>query len=95
MHLSDAQRRALRTLLQAITGAGVVGFLELFVFPLFPTPPHLSAEQRTMAVAIAGTAIAFIQNFLEDEVGMPALLKAPTSPGANPIPPTTQELEPH
>ena len=83
--MSDAQRRAFRTLLQAVTGAGIVAFLELFVFPALPSRPSFTAEQRTMAVAIAGALVALVQNLLEDHTNMPALMKAMPSAGVNPV----------
>ena len=89
MPLSDAQRRAVRTLLQSLTGAGIVAFVEVFVLPYVPGHPELSAAQRTMAVVIAGGALSFILNWTEDHTSLPAVLKAPPSPGVNPEPKPT------
>lgn len=86
--MSDAVRRAIRTFLQAFVGvlvssgvlsavgeAGVVDW---------------SALKKVGLSALGAGVVAlftFIQNALEDEGSVPALLKAPASSGANPVDP--------
>lgn len=47
---------------------------------------HWSSEQTAAVIACATPIVVFIQNLLEDNTSMPALLKAPASSGENPTP---------
>ena len=76
--MSDAQRRALRSLFQV----GVVQGLML-LYNAFAAVP-LTANQTT-AITVAITPLfVFAQNWLEDNTRMAAVGKAPASPGQNP-----------
>lgn len=79
--MSDATWRAIRTLLQGLTGAGVWGFVELYVLPLLPAEnrPALTIEQRAMAIAICGAIVSAVHNWTENHVsGFPTIGKVPT-----------------
>jgi len=85
--MPDSLRRAIRTFVQAFLGSII-------------TSGILSAVEETgvvdwsalKKVAVSAAAAAIIalftwaQNALEDHTPMPALLKAPPSPGVNPVP---------
>jgi hypothetical protein len=78
--MNDATWRALRTLAQGLTGAGVWGFIELYVLPLIPVEnrPVLSMEQRAMAITIMGALVSALHNWLENHVsGFPTIGKVP------------------
>lgn len=86
--MSDAIRRAVRTFFQSFIGvlissgilsaigeAGVVDW---------------SALKKVGVSALGAGIVAvltFVQNWLEDDGAVPALLKAPASEGARPVPP--------
>lgn len=78
--MTDATWRALRTLLQGLTGAGVWGAIELWLFPLIPVEsrPLLSIEQRAMAIAVCGALVSALHNWLENHTGFPTIGKVPT-----------------
>lgn len=84
MKMSDATRRGLRTALQLaaslLASGGIVGVLKL-------CGVEVTAEAWA---AISGVLLPFVtvlQNSLEDADTIPALLKAPASDGADPVPP--------
>lgn len=79
--MSDASWRAIRTLLQGLTGAGVWGFVELYVLPLLPAEsrPTLTIEQRAMAIAICGAIVSAAHNWLENHTKFPTIGKVPTA----------------
>lgn len=79
MKLSDAQRRAFRTLLQVGTVQAVIVFLTAFHIVAWTT------EQQAAVTTLATLVLAFVHNWLEDNTQMPALLKAVPSPGQNPV----------
>jgi hypothetical protein len=87
--VSDAQRRALRTLIQ-------VGFVQALMqlWNAFspPLPADLTPEQMIAITTIGTPLVAFAQNWLEDNTTAPALLKAPASRGENPMP---DDVDPH
>lgn len=81
MKLSDAQRRAIRTLLQT----GTVGVL-ITLYNEF-APMSLNTGQQAALLAFGAVIVSFLQNWLEDNVEhMPALLKSPASPGLEAMP---------
>jgi hypothetical protein len=86
--MPDSLRRALRTLFQAGTAGVIVACYQAFVHPLTP-------EQAAAALAGLTVVITFGQNALEDAGAIPAMGKAPASPGANPVPDPAQHLEVH
>lgn len=77
--MTDAQRRALRTLIQATLGALGAGLLNLLFDGLEP------AWLAVIGVVMT-TVLTQVQNSLEDNGTIPALLKAPASSGENPFP---------
>lgn len=92
--MSDAVRRALRTFLQAFIGTFLTMFLGVYLTP--GVLPDVAVLQRIgIAAAVAGiiALLTFTQNWLEDNTKTPALLKAPTSPGLNPVPDSIRKLE--
>lgn len=78
--MTDPQRRALRTLLQAIVGALGAGLVNLLA------PDGVSPEWLAVIGVVLTTIFTQIQNSLEDSGTIPAILKAPASEGANPVP---------
>jgi hypothetical protein len=85
MRLNDAVRRALRTFVQAFTGSiltsGVLGAVA------DGAAVDLSIFQKTGVSALAAGVIAlltYVQNALEDNGAIPAVLKAQASSGAEP-----------
>ena len=96
--MKDSLRRAIRTFLQAFVGTLVI-MLVPFLTDLIKSAGE--SDGRLVAidvnflgnVAIAATVagvialISWAQNALEDNVAaVPAILKAPASEGANPVP---------
>src|SRR4051794_28515995 len=78
----DSTRRSLRTLAHGV----VAGALALPVLAAeLPTPPGRIGEIVGSVVATCAI-VTKIVNTLEDRGLLPAFLKAPTSPGANPVP---------
>jgi hypothetical protein len=78
--MNDASWRALRTLLQGLTGAGAWGFIELYLLPLIPAEnrPVLTMEQRAMAITIMGALVSAAQNWTENHVSwFPTIGKVP------------------
>lgn len=80
--MSDAQRRAIRTLLQAISAAVLIGLYQAFA----PAQYQLNVTQVAALTAILTPVVAFAQNWFEDNTNLPAVLKAPPSSGQNPTP---------
>lgn len=79
--MTDAQRRAIRTFLQALLA-------------LIPTIPGAAVAFDVSAATCAKigavgtiliTVVTFVVNWLEDNTRMPALLKAHASEGLNPV----------
>jgi hypothetical protein len=77
--MTDATRRALRTLLQFIAAGGLTAFVDEVVAKI--------SDGRLTALVLAGSLllVTYAQNWLEDNTTFPALLKAPPSPGVNPV----------
>lgn len=85
--MSDAQRRAVRTLLQVSAVQILLQTYNAFA------PNPLTNEQYVALTALGSMLVTFGQAWLEDNTRFPALLKAPTSPGQNPIPEPDRPLE--
>lgn len=69
--MTNAQRRALRTLIQ-------VGLVQAIIQLYNAFSPHpLNAEQVSAVTAVATPLLAFGQNWFEDNTTAPALLKPP------------------
>jgi TRAP-type C4-dicarboxylate transport system permease small subunit len=93
--MPDSLRRALRTFAQAF-----VGTLALFAIPALTDLMRAAAsaepyeidfrfwQSAVVAACAAGliALISFLQNFFEDNTGLPAIGKAPASSGVNPVP---------
>lgn len=79
MKLSDAQRRALRTLLQVGTIQAIILLLKQFNII------NWTVEQQAAVTTLGGLLISFVHNWLEDNTSMPAVLKAVPSSGQNPV----------
>lgn len=85
--MNDALRRAIRTFVQAFLGS----IISSGVLSSVATDGvvDLSGIQKVGAAAFAAGLIALVswaQNALEDGGAIPALLKAPASSGADPVP---------
>lgn len=78
--MSDAQRRAIRTVIQVSLVQALMALYNAFA------PIDLTIEQMTAITLVATPLVAFAQNWLEDNTSAPALLKAPASEGENPKP---------
>jgi hypothetical protein len=77
--MNDATRRALRTLAQFVVAGGFTEAINAFLVDLDPA-------QKMAILAVLQLVVSFAQNYLEDIGAIPAALKAPPSPGANPVP---------
>lgn len=77
--MTDSVRRGIRTLLDAILAVLAAGVIEEFFVNMTDT------QRAVLALALVG-AITTIKNALEDAGKIPALLKAPASDGADPVP---------
>lgn len=95
--LPDSVRRALRTFLQgfiAVFAVSLLGWLQSVATwaqcsqqcGAFPDVTVLGKAAIAAFVAAVIAMVAWLQNHLEDKSRFPALLKAPPSPGANPVP---------
>ena len=85
--MSDATRRGLRSLLQVgLVQAAIVLYNAFAVV-------ELTSEQAGAITLFATPLLAFAQNWLEDNTSMPAVGKAPASPGSNPTPEPDNLLE--
>lgn len=81
--MSDAQRRAVRTLAQAVPAAVVVSGWNLFA----PSNLDMTAEQATWVTLVLTGLVSFVQNWFEDHTSLPTLLG--TKPDGPPPPATT------
>ncbi len=86
-HLTDARRRSFRTLIQVGIAAGVAEPLDSRLDP--------TEETGLVLIPLFAWAVAYVQNWLEDRGLIPALLKAPPSPGLRPVPRDAAEFERH
>lgn len=71
--MSEAQMRAVRTLLQALAGAIGAGLLDQVGLPIQWVP---------VVTIVLTTVIAQVQNVLEDRDIIPAILKPDTNAGS-------------
>jgi hypothetical protein len=76
---SDAVRRALRTLFQFIAAGGLTELVD-------EVAADLTGTAKAAVFMVAALVITYAQNELEDRGAIPAVLKAPPSPGADPVP---------
>lgn len=86
---SDSTRRALRTGIDAILGV-LVALAGVVVIPGLDEALGLTGGELARAGVIVGALVLFftkLRNALEDRGTIPAVLKAPASDGADPIPP--------
>jgi hypothetical protein len=90
MRLSDAIRRGIRTFVQAFIG--VILAQSGAILLAAQKGEYVLDIEWWKRIAVSGAAagvialFSYIQNALEDRGTVPALLKAPPSPGANPVP---------
>lgn len=94
--MPDALRRALRTFVQAFLGSIITSGILSTVQEAGVV--DWSALKKVAVSAAAAAVIALItwaQNFLEDTTTVPALLKAPPSPGENPVPDSAPKRDQH
>lgn len=85
---TDSTRRALRTGIDAIL-AVLASFAAVLVFPGLGDAIGVSSPDMVRAGVVVGALVLFftkVRNALEDKGTIPAVLKAPPSPGANPVP---------
>ena len=85
--MSDAQRRAVRSLLQVGLVQALIQLYNAFA------PNKLTPEQASAITAVMTPLVVFAQNWLEDNTQMWAMLKSPASPGANPKPESDRPME--
>lgn len=85
--MSDPIRRALRGFIQTFIGS-FVGSGVLSGFEQDGVVDWAIAKKAAISAGVAGlvAVFAFVQNWLEDNTQVPALLKAPASEGVNPVP---------
>lgn len=87
MNLPDSVRRAIRTFIQAFIGVLLVQVATLTA-DLDDGEIDWNLWKRVALTAVAAGFVAFVtwlQNFLEDNTSMPAVLKATPSSGQNPV----------
>lgn len=77
--MNDPLRRSLRGFFQ-------IGFVEAILQLVIAFGVDLTEAQHAAILVVAPFFVAFIQNYLEDNSALPALLKAPASDGENPVP---------
>ena len=89
MKLPDAVRRSIRTFVQAATGVMVLQAGAVAIDAGKGTyVPDVDWLKRIAVSAVAAGVIAcvtYVHNALEDNTGMPAVLKATASSGENPV----------
>lgn len=89
--MPDALRRTLRTLIQvAIAAAGTALIAVINGWNITPQHSPSLGDLKGGAVYVVGAVAVAVatygMNHLEDSGLLPAILKAPPSPGANPVP---------
>lgn len=77
--MSDALRRAIRGIVQ-------MGLAEALLRLLMAFGVALTEDQHVAILGALTPLVTLVQNLLEDNTGMPALLKGPASEGQNPVP---------
>jgi hypothetical protein len=80
--MNDSTRRAIRTVLDVVPAVLAVA---LVAIPLAGLDPETVAKVGALVGAVT-VALAKVRNALEDSGAIPALLKAPPSAGADPLP---------
>jgi hypothetical protein len=80
--MNDSTRRAIRTVLDVVPA--ILAVLVVAV-PLLDLDAETVAKVGALVGAVT-VALAKVRNALEDSGAIPALLKAPPSPGADPMP---------
>lgn len=85
--MPDSVRRAIRTFFQAFLGA-IITTGVLSTAATNGVVDWSSLKKAAVSALSAGivATVSFVQNALEDKGTVPALLKAPASSGADPIP---------
>lgn len=77
--MNDAVRRGIRTFMD-------VAFVEAMLQLVEAFGAALTEAQHVAILVVAPFFVSAVKNAMEDAGTIPALLKAPPSPGANPIP---------
>ena len=77
--MNDAVRRGIRTFMD-------VAFVEAMLQLVEAFGASLSESQHVAILVIAPFFVSAAKNAMEDAGTIPAVLKAPPSPGANPVP---------
>ena len=85
--MNDATRRALCTLVQTIVVFVLAGGLAEVV-NAYADEWAIHGANRMLLTAALTVVVSWAQNAAEDSGALPALLKAPVSPGATPAPTT-------
>lgn len=85
--MTDPIRRAIRGWFQTFLGSIITSGV-LSTFEAEGVVDWAVLKKALISAAVAGVVavVTLIQNVLEDHTTMPALLKAPPSPGVNPVP---------
>jgi hypothetical protein len=81
--MTDAKRRGLRTAMQLVVTLGGNGALFGLLAVL---GADVTLEQYGAVTAVLLPVVTAALNGMEDSGTIPALLKAPASPGVNPVP---------
>ncbi len=84
-HLTDIRLRGWRTLFQVIPAVVLAEGLDRYVDP--------TEENALVLVPLLAWVFAYAQNGLEDRGVIPAVLNAPASSGARPVPADAALLE--
>lgn len=87
--MSDAQRRAIRSLLQVGLVQALIQLYNAF------SANDLTGEQVTAITLVATPLLVFLQNWLEDNTDFPSVGKSPASVGQNPVTGSGASIEPH
>lgn len=77
--MTDPARRALRTLFQFVAAGGLTQLVDEIA-------ADLDGTAKAAVFMVAALVVAYAQNELEDRGRIPALIKAPASGGAHPVP---------
>jgi hypothetical protein len=85
--MSDALRRAVRSFVQSFVGVLIASGV-LSAASENGVVDWSAAKKAAMSAVAAGfvAVLTYVQNALEDNTSMPAVLKAPASEGENPVP---------
>jgi hypothetical protein len=85
--MPDALRRAVRSFVQSFVGVLIASGV-LSAASENGVVDWSAAKKAAMSAVAAGfvAVLTYVQNALEDNTSMPAVLKAPASEGENPVP---------